>query len=306
MGSIFFIKKEGLKNFSLQFYNYKIKLLSDIPLLINYLKKNYLNLPKTTPQKEIEIIFLRKPKTSKSIKCKFSPRKMHFNHTPFYEYFLDFENLSAFITMHKYLNNPIGYYAIFQNTLKTLLQAEGFFSIHASSWTNDRISVLATGKSGAGKSTLLINAIQKGYKIVGDDSIFIAKKEHIITAGLPYIGGFKKQNFKLDLAISNWINNSKPTHILFLEKADDICHFQIVIPSLKETLLKLLCEIFPLRFAAVNKVFLTKRVIALLYTLTLQAKSVILKINPLLLKKANLKQINLWQKIEEIILKQYI
>lgn len=298
----FLTENKSIRDYSFQFYNYKVTLLSDIPCLLDYLRLNFLNITETKSQKEIHIIILKSIPDNKTIKKRFYKRKISQYSTPYYKCFLDFGNLSAFIIIKRPLNNSIQYYTIFQNTLKTILQTEEFFSLHASSWTKGEKSFLVIGKSGGGKSTLLTNALQEGYKIVGDDSIFITnKKNNIITAGLPYIGGLKKQNFNLDLIVKNWMNNSIPTHILFLEKSNNIPHFQIIILSLKDTLGKLLGEIFPLRLTLTNEIYLSKKAFALLYLLTLQTKSIILKINPRLLRKVNLKKINLWQKIEKII-----
>jgi hypothetical protein len=58
-----------------------------------------------------------------------------------------------------------------------MLKARGIFPVHAAGLERDGMGILFPGRSNCGKSTLAFHLLRHGYKLLGDDTIFIRRGE---------------------------------------------------------------------------------------------------------------------------------
>lgn len=58
-----------------------------------------------------------------------------------------------------------------------LLKTRGIFPIHSAGLQRDGRGILFPGKSGCGKSTMSLHLMRHGYKLLGDDTVFVRRTE---------------------------------------------------------------------------------------------------------------------------------
>ncbi|MCL4474398.1 MAG: hypothetical protein M1455_10780 [Actinobacteria bacterium] len=58
-----------------------------------------------------------------------------------------------------------------------LLKTRGVFPIHAAGLQRNGKGILFPGRSGCGKSTMSLHLLRNGYKLLGDDTVFVRKSE---------------------------------------------------------------------------------------------------------------------------------
>jgi hypothetical protein len=293
-----------LLTYDFPIYDYSISLTTDIPVLINYIKNYYMNTPSVKNNKNITITLLRDQKTYKRLQQEMPASGSKIQNNKFSESVFNLKNRSWISLVYKD-QETIGYYALFQNILKTLLKIDGFAFLHASCWAGDRHCVIATGPSGYGKTTLLISAVMNGFKIISDSHTMIGKKGHnAISATFPYIEGLSRRNNCKDtlnlLNAGSWESYRVPSLLIFLEKAPGWhLHWQAI--SKPEAAVKLLTSgvnTFNMEIAsnrAVNNMF------SQLNNLALQVKSGILTIGSENMKKEFAERGYLWENLQKII-----
>lgn len=58
-----------------------------------------------------------------------------------------------------------------------MLKERGVFPVHAAGLERDGMGILFPGKSNCGKSTLSLHLLRNGYKLLGDDTVFVRRGE---------------------------------------------------------------------------------------------------------------------------------
>jgi hypothetical protein len=68
-------------------------------------------------------------------------------------------------------------HVIFYPMWAQMLKIRGVFPIHAAGLQRNGKGILFPGKSGCGKSTLSLKLLRQGYKLLGDDTVFVRRSE---------------------------------------------------------------------------------------------------------------------------------
>ncbi|MDD5504608.1 MAG: hypothetical protein PHV77_04775 [Candidatus Omnitrophica bacterium] len=298
------IHAKRLLTYDFSIYDYKINLITDVPVLVNYIKNHYINTPTVKNPKNITITLLRGKETYKTLRQDILASGGKIQNNDHYESLFNLKNRSWVGLVYRN-QQTIGYYALFQNTLKTLLKIDGFAFLHASCWAKDRHCVIATGPSGYGKTTLLISAAVNGFKIISDSHTMIGKKgRNTISVTFPYIEGLSRRNNRKDtlnlLNAGSWESYRVPSLLIFLEKATGWnLRWQAI--SKPEAAIKLLTSsVNTFNMEIVNN-RAVKNMFNRLNSLALQVKSGILTIGCENIKKELLKRGSLWKDLQKII-----
>ena len=122
-----------------------------------------------------------------------------------------------FLIHYSYKNNNITLYGNYINLYRILIDfasvATENLPLHASGVQNDDTAIILLSESGGGKTSVMLNLLEKGYKFITDDSLFIIDDKIVTVSDLISVKKQFPNNKKIEKILKNYNQEKVNLHI---------------------------------------------------------------------------------------------